>query len=1069
MYKQLHSSKRLHRLLQLTLIILLMQLPQTYTCPAEVCICKWKGGKQTVECGGQQLPNIPEGMDPGTQVLNFSGNSLQVLQSERFLRMDLLNLQKIYLSHNQLIRIHEKAFRGLTNLVELDLTDNSLQNVPTETFQDYSSLMRLSLSGNPIRELKTSAFRHLSFLTTLELSNCQIERIENEAFIGMDNLEWLRLDGNRIGFIQGPHILPKSLHGISLQSNRWMCDCRLLDLYAWLNTYVTPQVEEPKCVEPPRLKGQVIKTLKKEELACLPEVMPASSYTEISEGRNVSITCMVRAIPEPQVLWLFNGQVMSNDSLIDNLHMYYYIDESGSPEEKRSEIFIYNVGAEDNGTFSCVGKNVAGITFSNYTLRVIIKEPPVVNEVSFPRDYMNYIIASSTGAGVIFVVMLCTIVIKCKQRQPKKRKKCSGSNGSVTNVGSGNTHGSDSSGNETGLMKCSSILNDGDSMNGGTGLLMTNGMTPRKLCKENGGGVIIGGQMKQNLLLYAPAHYQQQAPTSGASAGEALQLSVNIPQGASGTQPPGLLVGANGMSYCSPPASVRNYNQDKNPDLVNDAAESVNHNKLKTAASLDANDYDAASVCSGPCSLQGVSLSSTPVPYDNSACYQLEAAPQYGSQIIRTSSNIPQQQQQQQQQQLSSAAASRFAAMTTLPRGMQLKTLMNSMSMSPAAPQHQVDVHLNPVCFLGQDGFTYDYSNAHVQQIKPPPPSHHHHLQLQSQLSLGSTGAADNAQQQQHMQQQQQQQQNFYRTLPHNRTHKQQQFAASAAANAGVRYSLEAEFLQCSGTPSAYDKYTIPNVRFTAEGYPQTQQTHIVQYPSPPEAYKGCQSPTGGARDGSGSGGGASTISNATFQQWPQCLPGYHVQAIRYPPTIVGVLSPQARTQQPHHQPQQQQHMLQNKQQPNSVSTILLSPNGGGQQTKQTQVPTTTTVAASASLLPLPATSTTITKRCVAAQADSNTIPECDENDISPTTSIAASSSMDVSGSSSSTSSNSSSSSSSSATTVTISACNTTATTATSAKATSTEESSKLRHLNGPLADSPDEGYVGDSHEGSDI
>ncbi|XP_018800512.1 PREDICTED: uncharacterized protein LOC108976056 [Bactrocera latifrons] len=1008
------STARL--LLPITLLVL-ANFRLALTCPAEVCACKWKGGKQTVECGGKELPNIPEGMDPGTQVLNFSGNSLQVLQSERFLRMDLLNLQKIFLSRNQLIRIHEKAFRGLTNLVELDLSDNSLQNVPTETFQDYSSLMRLSLSGNPIRELKVSAFRHLSFLTTLELSNCQIERIENEAFIGMDNLEWLRLDGNRIGFIQGQHILPKSLHGISLQSNRWMCDCRLLDLHMWLNNYVTPQVEEPKCVEPPRLKGQAIKTLKKDELACLPEVTPSSTYTEISEGRNMSIMCVVRAIPEPQVLWLFNGQVMTNDSLIDNLHMYYYIDETGSAEEKRSEIFIYNVGPEDNGTFSCVGKNVAGITFSNYTLRVIIKEPPVVNEVSFPRDYMNYIIASSTGAGVIFVVLLCTIVIKCKQRQPNKRKKCA-NGGSVTNVVGGGAHATESSGNETGLMKCSSILNDGDSLNGGAGLLMAEGMTPTKLCKENG-GVIMGGQMQQNLLLYAPAHYQQQTANSAVlgDGGQTLQLSVSMAS-ASGTPPP-MLVG-NAVSYCSPPSSVRNY-AEKNPDLVNDA-ESVKHGKLKTTASFDA-DYDAASDCSGPCSIQG--MSTTPVQFDN--CYQL--APQYGSQIIRPAN-----------MQLNTAATARFGAMTTLPRGMQLKTVMNSLSAAPA-PQHQVDVHLNPVCFLGQDGFAYDYSNAHLQQSAPPPPSHHH-LQLQPQHSLGAESA--NAQ---HMQQQ-----NFYRTLPHNRAHKQQQFAASAA-NPGMRYSLEAEFLQRSGTPT-YDKY-MPNVRFTAEGYPQTQQQHIVQYPSPPDGYKSSQSPAPSLHDGgavSGAGGVASTISNATFQQWPPCLPGYHVQAIRYPPTIVGVLSPQAHMQQ--QQQQQQQHMLQ--QQQKSTPTVVLTPNG---PTNQTQVPTSITTTAvtamaTASTNTCGTTSaSTVAKRCAAAQADASTIPECDENDVSPTTSTAASSSNDGS--------------SSSATTVTISASNTTATTA--ATATATEESSKLRHLNGPLADSPDEGYVGDSHEGSDI
>ncbi|XP_037957112.1 uncharacterized protein LOC119687040 [Teleopsis dalmanni] len=1021
-FRLLRTNKRAQQRQQNRLLLIMVCLlfacysfQSTAACPTDYCTCKWRGGKQTVECGNRLLPVIPENMDPGTQVLNFSGNSLQVLQSERFLRLDLLNLQKIYLAHNQLIRIHENTFRGLSNLVELDLSENLLQHVPSETFQDYSSLMRLSLSGNPIREVKASAFRYLSFLTTLELSNCQIERVENEAFVGMDNLEWLRLDGNRISFIQGTHILPKSLHGISLQSNRWSCDCRLLDLHEWLNSNKIPQTEEPKCVDPPRLKGQVIKTLKRDELACLPEVNLTSTHTEISEGRNVSIVCIVRAIPEPKILWLFNGQVMTNDSFGDNLRMSYYIDETGNAEEKRSEIFIYNVSAGDNGTFSCVGQNVAGTIFSNYSLRVIIKEPPVVNEVSFPRDYMNYIIASSTGAGVIFVVLLCTIVVKCKQRQPKKRKKCRSSSAAASVPG--NTSSTDGSTNDTGLMKCSSILNDADSLNGSSGMLMAEGMTPTKMCKEN--GVIIGGQMKQNLLLYAPAHYQQQQQQQSldacsASAAQALQLNVSLANAhaASGTPPPLMIGTALGttIAYCSPPSSVRNY-QEKNPDLVNDA-ESVKQ-KLKSATSLDT-DYDAASDCSGPCSIQGLNV---PVQYEN--CYQL--TPQFGSQIIRPNMNT------------NVTAASRFAAMTTLPRGMQLKTVMNNLS---TVPQHQVDVHLNPVCFLGQDGFAYDYSNAHLQQQ----PQSHHHLHLQPQHSLGATPPSQATAQQA--------QQNFYRTLPHNRAHKQQQFAASAA-NSGMRYSLEAELLQRSGTPT-YDKY-MPNVRFTAEGYPQPQPEQLVQYPSPPEGYKSTNSPKiGGNADSSM--GGASTISAVAFQQWPPCLPGYHAQPIRYPPTIVGVLSAQptstpaiGATQ------QQQQQQLQQK----SNTTVALA------VTSQTQtqpcVSNSSGSSITGSTTGTPGTIMDMKKRCVSSQADASTIPECDENDVSPTTSNAGLTDAAAAAAKTST---------------------TTTTTTTTAAAAAlvgtdsaalTEEKSKLRHLNGPLADSPDEGYVGDSHEGADI
>ncbi|XP_017032840.1 uncharacterized protein kek2 [Drosophila kikkawai] len=877
------------------------------SCPPEVCVCKWKGGKQTVECGGQQLSNLPEGMDPGTQVLNFSGNALQVLQSERFLRMDLLNLQKIYLSRNQLIRIHEKAFRGLTNLVELDLSDNALQNVPSETFQDYSSLMRLSLSGNPIRELKTSAFRHLSFLTTLELSNCQVERIENEAFVGMDNLEWLRLDGNRISFIQGNHILPKSLHGISLHSNRWTCDCRLLDVHSWLVNYNTPLAEEPKCMEPARLKGQVIKGLQREQLACLPEVSPQSSYTEVSEGRNMSITCLVRAIPEPKVLWLFNGQVMSNDSLMDNLHMFYYIDETiggSGAEEKRSEIFIYNVGAEDNGTFSCVGQNIAGTTFSNYTLRVIIKEPPVVNEVSFPRDYMNYIVASSAGGGIIFVVLLCTIVVKCKKpsEPAKQRKKCD----QVTSI-AGGTDSSTGSGQDTGMMKCASILNDGgDSLNGNAGLLLGDTLTPTKAANgAAGGGIILGNQMKQNLLLYATPNPAQQQ----------LQLNVNL-MGSGPGSPPLLLSNGHGLAaaYCSPPASLRNY-QEKNPDLVNDA-ESVKH-KLKTAVSLDgAGEYETQSDCG---------------QYEG--CYQLAAAPHPGHPGHPGHTGV------HPHPLPGHPLMGRFAqAMTTLPRGMQLKP----------AP-HQVDVHLNPVCFLGQDGaFAYDYSSAHLVQQSPT------------------------QQQQQQLQQQQQVQPaaNFYRTLPHNRLHKQQQFQAAAAAGGGagnptLRYSLEAEFIQRGPTVS-YEKYQLPNVRFTAEGYPQQQQQQILQqqqqqilqqqhqFPSPPEGYKSDLA-----------------VMPAPFQQWPSCLPGYRFA-----------------------------------QSPTSQPAVATPP---GQPAP-----------------PAPASGQ--------AQAQTCSIPELDENEAqSPRLEEAASAAVPPAGEE------------------------------------GDSEAAKLKQLNGPLADSPDEGYVGDGQETSDI
>lgn len=407
------------------MVLIAQALSTTIFACSSQCSCKWKGGKQTVECPDKNLPSLPEGIDPGTQVLEFSGNDLHTLHKERFLRLDLINLQKIFMARCRITRIDEHAFKGLSNLVELDLSQNLLSSVPTDTFSDYPSLMRLSLSENPIRALKKASFKHLNFLTTLELSNCQIELIEDEAFFGLDNLEWLRLDGNRLAAIRGSHILPESLHGIDLHHNRWHCDCRLLDLHKWLMTSKVPITEDPKCSTPNRLIAHSVKTLGPNDLACLPDVSPTTLYLEINEGKNLSLLCRVSAIPEATVSWWFQGQILQNDSYVaPGLHLYYYIEEGG--EDKRSELFIYNANSDDNGTFVCVAENPAGRSHSNYTIRVIVRQEPVMVVVSFPFEY---VVAAIVAAGVVsLIAILCiiTTIIRCRTNRRKRKKQESG-------------------------------------------------------------------------------------------------------------------------------------------------------------------------------------------------------------------------------------------------------------------------------------------------------------------------------------------------------------------------------------------------------------------------------------------------------------------------------------------------------------------------------------------------------------------------------------------------------------------------------------------------------------------
>lgn len=390
-------------------------------CPS-ACKCMWKGGKQTVECINEGLITIPDGIDQGTQVLEFSGNNLQTLPRERFQRMGLLNLQRIYLSRCRIVQIDDRAFKGLTNLVELDLSQNFLRTVPSETFSDYTSLMRLTMNGNPITALDAGAFKPLSSLTNLELSNCEIEYIDPDAFTGLTNIEWLKLDGNQLASIRGAKTLPESLNGIYLQHNPWQCDCKLTDLRTWLVTYNVPQTLEPKCTTPPRLKEEPIKSLDQNDLACLPDVSPTTLYLEIAEGKNVSLLCRVSAIPEARVSWWFQGRILQNDSIVaPGLHLYYFVEEGS--EEKKSELFIFNTNTEDNGTFVCVAENPAGKSHSNYTIRIIVREEPIVGTPPFPYEYVITIACSISVIVLFIIVGVIVCIIKCRRRRMRRRKK----------------------------------------------------------------------------------------------------------------------------------------------------------------------------------------------------------------------------------------------------------------------------------------------------------------------------------------------------------------------------------------------------------------------------------------------------------------------------------------------------------------------------------------------------------------------------------------------------------------------------------------------------------------------
>lgn len=275
-----------------------------------MCNCKWKGGKEWVECANRNLKTLPIGAREETQVLDLSNNPLISLPSECFYVLGLVNLQRLYLSESSIGRIASRAFIGLVGLVELDLSGNAIEDIPTETFSSYPSLMRLILNRNPIRVIHQDTFQPLSQLTNLELSQCRLDIIEQGAFNGLLSLEWLRLDGNQLMNVPDRTLpLGGNLRGLTLHNNPWLCDCRTRAMQTWLkeSAPAVPQESEPTCEGPTRLSGKQIKSIRVGDLACLPQIH-LEDRMETHEADNVTLKCDVYAVPGADIVWWFNGQ-----------------------------------------------------------------------------------------------------------------------------------------------------------------------------------------------------------------------------------------------------------------------------------------------------------------------------------------------------------------------------------------------------------------------------------------------------------------------------------------------------------------------------------------------------------------------------------------------------------------------------------------------------------------------------------------------------------------------------------------------------------------------------------------
>lgn len=370
-----------------------------------VCTCKWKGGKQTVECIDLALITIPEDLDTSTQVLDMSGNNLQILPRDTFIRTGLVNLQKVYLRNCRLGQIDDLAFNGLTNLVELDLSHNLLTAVPSAILPHIPSLRDLTIAGNPIQKVESHVFKATHTLTKLDLSHCEIQMIAPDAFKGLTSLHFLKLNGNKL-----PELRPRTidtlskLHNVELHDNPWICDCRLRAVKIWLTENNIPYPVAPICTSgPERVIDRTFDELTEDDFACKPEMMPVNRFVEATTGENATITCRVHAVPTATINWYWNGRPLLNGSSFSS-YQKVHIFEDGK-FERQSRLILSNAQETDSGEFYCVAENRAGNNEANFTLHVQMRAAGMASLGS------SQIVGLSAALVILMLFILATSLL----------------------------------------------------------------------------------------------------------------------------------------------------------------------------------------------------------------------------------------------------------------------------------------------------------------------------------------------------------------------------------------------------------------------------------------------------------------------------------------------------------------------------------------------------------------------------------------------------------------------------------------------------------------------------------
>ncbi|XP_050725480.1 relaxin receptor 2-like [Eriocheir sinensis] len=84
------------------------------------------------------------------------------------------NLETLFLRHNKITDVEDRAFETLTKLKDLELNFNLIRHLRADSFVGLHSLASLNLDNNPLLTVHTTAFRPLVNLVSLWMDNLEL-------------------------------------------------------------------------------------------------------------------------------------------------------------------------------------------------------------------------------------------------------------------------------------------------------------------------------------------------------------------------------------------------------------------------------------------------------------------------------------------------------------------------------------------------------------------------------------------------------------------------------------------------------------------------------------------------------------------------------------------------------------------------------------------------------------------------------------------------------------------------------------------------------------------------------